>query len=115
MLSEEKLNDFGTRLERSPKKWLSRQSGLAKVELRLIAEVVKVTTQKSVTIYSSLLPVCEARVLHYRWLQKWRFNGLLDPVLTFRSYQAWFTRSGYVSRQIVRYWSRENSYAVHKV
>jgi hypothetical protein len=43
------------------------------------------------------------------------FKGLLDPELACYSDKAWFTLSSYIKNKNNRYWSTENTHAVHEV
>jgi hypothetical protein len=60
----------------------------------------KLQPHKSEVLHSLLLPDHKATIQYCRWLQKLRFNGLLNPELMFYSDGVWFTLNGYTKSQI---------------
>jgi hypothetical protein len=118
VLTEEKLDDIGTRVERRPKKFLRlviHQCGFAKSTAHVAIEFLKLEPYKTIIVHPLLVPDSEARICYCGWFQESTFNELLDPEDRFYSGEKWFTLSGYLSSQNNRHWSTEYPHAVHEV
>jgi hypothetical protein len=115
VLTEEKLDDIGARLEASPKKssrLLALQCRLAECTAHTGTKFLKLPPDETTTVV--LPPDCEARVRYCMWFQESAFKGLFNPELTLYSDEVWYTLSGYVNSQndIL---STESPHAVHEV
>jgi hypothetical protein len=93
VLTEENLDDIGTRLEASPKNLLALTAHFG-------TKLLKLRPYKTIVVHSLLPPYGKAKIHYCMWFQELVFNGLLDPELRFFSDKAWFTLSGYVMAKI---------------
>jgi hypothetical protein len=83
VLTEEKLDDIGTRLEASPKNLSALQCELAKSTAHFGTKLLKLRPYKTVVVHSLLPPYGKAKIHYCMWFQELVFNGLLDPELRF--------------------------------
>ncbi|PNF15704.1 hypothetical protein B7P43_G12455 [Cryptotermes secundus] len=115
VLTEEKLDDIGHRLENSPRKSLRRlaqQSGVSLGSAWTATKLLHIRPYKF-TVVHEIKPVdYEKRVRFCNWFINHVHDGLLDPKLTFFTDEANFNLSGYVNSQNNRYWSSENPHAL---
>lgn len=116
VLTEEKLDEIGALLERTPTKSLSRLAVQANVSLssaHKATKLLKAKPYKSTPAQHLRGPDSFARVRYCNWLLQSVHDGYVDPELLFYSDEAWLHLSGYVNSQNNRYWCAENPHQLH--
>lgn len=117
VLTEDKLDEIGENLERSPKKSLRKLSQQMDVSLssaRKATKLLRLHAYKT-TVVHSLQPADHGpRMVFSNWITNAVCNGEVDPEMTFFTDEAWFHLSGYVNSQNSRYWCSENPHISHE-
>lgn len=117
VLTEDKLDDIGERLERSPKKSLRRlaqETEISKYSAWKATKLLKLKPYK-VTVVQQLLPHDNAARLNFcNWILDNVNDQTIDPRLIFFTDEAWFHLHGYVSSQNNRYYATEKPNFVHE-
>jgi hypothetical protein len=113
VLTEEKLDDIGHRLENSPRKSLRqlRQSGVSVGSAWATTKVLHIRLYK-ITVVLEIKPMDYEKRVRFYWFMNHVHDGLLDPKQTFFKDEANFYLSGYINSQNNRYWSSENPHAL---
>lgn len=118
VLTEEKLDEVGARLEHTPQKSLRRlaqEVNISKSAAFVATKLLKLKPYK-VTVVHALQPQDPvSRVNYCNWFLQSVHNGEVDPLLTFFTDEAWFYLQGHVSTQNNRYWATENPHMIHEV
>jgi hypothetical protein len=117
VLTEEKLDDIGARLERTPRKSLKRlaqETGMSKPSARTAAELRKLRPYETALMYA-LQPRDPASRVHFCSWFLLSVEGEIDPQLTFYSDEACFHLQEYINTQSNHYWSSQNPYLTHEV
>jgi hypothetical protein len=118
MLTEEKLDDIGARLEHAPSKSLKRlaqESEVSESSARMATQFLKLIPYKT-TLIHALQPCDPASRVHFcNWFLQSVIEGEIDLQLTFFSDEAWFHLQGYINMQKNRCWGSQNPHITHKV
>ncbi|KAJ4430119.1 hypothetical protein ANN_22329 [Periplaneta americana] len=117
-LTEEKLDDIGANLERSPNKSLTKLAQQVGVSVSPAHRATKLLHIKPYrfTWAHCLKPADPAiRVRYCEWYLASLNDGLFDPQLVFFSDEAWFHLNGRVNSRNSRYWCAENPNGVYEV
>lgn len=118
VLTEEKLDEVGERLEHTPKKSLRRlaqETGISKTSAWKATKLLKLKPYKVIVVQELQPRDYEIRVNFSNWILRNVNDRVIDPHLIFFSDEAWFHLHGYVSSQNNRYWSTEKPDFVHEV
>jgi hypothetical protein len=118
VLTEEKLDDIGARLEHTLRKSLKRlaqESGVSKFSARTAAQLLKLRPYRTTVIHVLQLRDSAGSVCFCSWFLQSVIEGEIDPKLTFCSDEAWFHLQGYINTQNNWYWNSQNSQLTHKV
>ena len=86
VLTEEKLDEIGFRLEQSPQKSLRRlaqQVGVSKSSVQLATKLLKLKPYKTRIVHQLMLPDNAARINFCNWYLQSVHDGLVDPTLVF--------------------------------
>jgi hypothetical protein len=105
VLTEEKSNDIGARLEHPPKKSLKRltqETGVSKCTVRTATKLLTIRPYKTTVILASLAAA--------RFSQQGSFLQL-----TFFADEVSFHLQGYINTQNNHYWSSQNPYLTNEV
>jgi hypothetical protein len=111
VLTKEKPDKIGARLEHEPRKSLARLTKQAQV---LKTTAWRATTNLRLRPYKitqvQVIEECDyGRRTHFcNWFLQAVHDGVLDPKLTFFTDEAWFHLNGYINAQNNRYWSSIN-------
>jgi hypothetical protein len=93
VLTEEKLDDKGARLEYTPRKslkCLAQKTGVTRSSARTATELLNLTPCKT-TVINALQPRDPTSGVHFcSWFLQSAVEGEIDPQLTFFSDDAWF-------------------------
>jgi hypothetical protein len=106
VLTEEKLDDIGARLENSPRKSLKRLA-------RNATKLLKLKPYKSRQVHELQPRDPASRVNFCNWMLQSIHDGEIDPNLILFSDEAWFHLNGEVNTQNSRYWSDRNPRLIH--
>jgi hypothetical protein len=94
VLTEEKLDDVGARLEHTPRKslkCLAKETGVSKYSTRSATQLLKLRPYKT-TVIHALQPRDPATRVHYcSWFLQSVVQGEIDPQLTLLSMKRGFT------------------------
>jgi hypothetical protein len=108
VLTEEKLDEIGARLEHKPRKSLkcpAQGTKVSKSSARTATQLLKLRPYTT-TVIRALQPRDPASRVRFRSsLLQSVIEGEIDPQLTFFSDEAWFHLQGYKNTQNNRYWS----------
>jgi hypothetical protein len=119
VLTEEKLDDIGNKLEHTPRKSLKRlaqETWVSKSSARGATQLLKLKPCKTTVIYASLRARNLARRIHFcSWFPQSVAKGEINPQLTFFSDEAWFHLQGYTNMQNNCYWNSQNPHLAHEV
>jgi hypothetical protein len=118
VLTEEKLDDIGARLEHTPRKSLKRlaqETIVSTSSARTATQFLKLRPYKTTVIYA-LQPRDLPSKVHFciRFLQ-FVVEGEIGQKLTFFFDEAWFHMQGYINTQNNRYWIAQNPHLTHEV
>lgn len=118
VLTEEKLDEIGQKLEQSPRKSLSRlsqETGVSQFSAWKATKLLKLKPYK-ITVVQELQPRDNvSRVNFCNWVLGKVNDGSMDPKLIFFTDEAWFYLHGHVSTQNNRCWSAEKPDIVHEM
>jgi hypothetical protein len=118
VLTEEKLDDTGTRLEHTPRKslkCLAQVTGESKSSARMATQLVKLTPYKTIVIHALQPHNPDSRVHFCSWFLQSVVKGQIDPQLTFSSDAACFHLQGYTNMQNNCYWCPQNPHITHEI
>jgi hypothetical protein len=92
VLTEEKLDDTGARLQRAPRKslkCLARETGVSKSSTRTATQLLKLRPYKTIVIHALLAARDSASRVHYcSWFLQSVVEGRINPQLAFFSDEA---------------------------
>jgi hypothetical protein len=117
VLTEEKLDDIGARLEHTPRKSLKRlaqETGMSKSSARRATQLLKLRPYKTV-IHSSQPLDPASRVYSCSWFLQSVVEGENGPQLTMFCGEAWFYLQGYINNQNNRYGNSQNPHPAHEI
>jgi hypothetical protein len=118
VLTEEKLDDIGARLELTPRKSLKRlaqETGVSKSSARRATQFLKLRPYKT-TVIHALQPRDPGSRVHFcNWFLQSVVEGEIDPQSKFFSDEAWFHLQGYINTQNNRHWSSQNPHLFYEV
>jgi hypothetical protein len=118
VLTEEKLDDKGARLEHTPRKslkYLAQKTGVSKSSVRTATQLLNLRPYKT-TVINALQPRDPASRVHFcSWILQSAVEGEIEPQLTFFSDVAWFHLLEHIIMQNDRYWSSQNQNLTHEV
>jgi hypothetical protein len=118
VLTEEKLDDIGARLEQAPRKSLQRlaqEIGVQKSSARGATQLLKLRPYKTTILHALQSHDPDDMVKFYSWFLQSVVEGEIDPQLKFFAAEAWFHLQGYVNTQNNRYWSSQNPHLTDEV
>lgn len=110
VLTEEKLDQIGERLEHTPQKSLNRlaqETGISKSSARTAAKLLKLKPYKIPVVQELRQTDPDRRVRFCNWVLEKVDSGEIDPKLLFFSDEALFHLNGHVCSQNNRYYSNE--------
>jgi hypothetical protein len=102
VLTEEKLDVIGARLEHTPKKSLqhiTQETGVSKSSGRRETKLLKLRSYKATIIHALHLHDSASRIHFCSWFLQSVVKGEIDLQLTFFSDEAWFHLQGYINMQ----------------
>jgi hypothetical protein len=105
VLTEEKLDDIGARLEHIPRKSLkhiAQETGVSNSNARRTTQLLKLRPSKTVSYTLQLLSPA-SRVYFCSWFLQSFIASEIDLQSTFYSYEAWFHLQGYINMQSNHY------------
>jgi hypothetical protein len=111
VLTEEKVDDIGARLEHAPReslKRLAQETGASKFSARMATQLLKLRPYKTTVIHALQLRNPIHRVHFCSWFLQSIIEGEIDLQLTFSSDEAWFHLQEYINMQNNRYLSSQN-------
>jgi hypothetical protein len=118
VLTEEKLDDTGARLERTPRKSLKRlaqETGMSKSSARMATQLLKLGPYKT-TIIHDLHPHDPVSRVHFcSWFLQSVVKSEIYLQLTLFSDVARFYLQEYINMQNNYYWNSQNPYLTHEV
>jgi transposase len=118
VLTEEKLDDIGARLQHTPRKSLKRlaqETGVSKSSARIETRFLKLRPSKT-TVIHALQPRNPTTMVHFcNWFLQSVVKGESNPQLTFLAVEAWFHLQGYINMHNNHYWSLHNTHLTHEV
>jgi hypothetical protein len=118
VLTEEKQDDVGTRLEHTPRKSLKRlaqETGVSKSRARTATQLLKLRPYKTTVLHALQSRPPASRVHFCSWFLQSVVDGEIDQQLTLFSDEAWFHLRGYIITQNNRYWTSQNPHLTHEV
>jgi hypothetical protein len=117
VLTEEKLDAIGDKLEQTHRKSLKRLdqvTGVSKSSARRVTQFLKLRPYKTTAIHA-LRPGDPASRIHFsNWFLRSVVEGEINPQLTFFSDAVWFHLQGYINTQNNRFWISQNPHLTHK-
>ncbi|XP_069695687.1 uncharacterized protein [Periplaneta americana] len=119
ILTEETLDDIGSRLEQSPQKSLTKiaqEAGVSRSSAFNARKLLKFNPYRyKVTELHALEPGdAHRRISFCSWFLQSVNDGHLDPQLVMFSDEAWFHLHGRVNTENSRYWSVDNPRLTHE-
>jgi hypothetical protein len=118
VLTEEKLDDIGARLEHTPRKSLKRlaqEIGVSNFSARKATQFRKLRPYKTTVIHALQSRDPANRVHFCCWFLQSVIEGEIYPQLIFSSDEARFRLQGYINTQNNRYWNSQNPHLTHEV
>jgi hypothetical protein len=111
VLTVEKLDDLGARLEHTPRKSLkslAQETGVSKYSWRTATQLLKFRPFKTTAIHTLQPHDSASRICFWSGFLQSVVEGEVDLQLTFFSDEAWFHLQKYINTQNNHYWSSQN-------
>ena len=118
VLTVEKLDEIGARLETSPRKslaQLAQETGVSESSARNAVQLLHERPYEITLVHKLNNTDREARRNFVNWYLHGVHAGEIDPTLILFSGEAWFHLGGLVNSQNNRYWSAENPMLIQEV
>jgi hypothetical protein len=118
VLTEEKLDDIGSRLDHTPRKslkHLAQVTGVSESSERWTTQLLKCRPYKTTLFYTLQLHDSASRVHFCRWFLQSIIKGGINLQFAFFSDEAWVHLQGYINMQSNHYWSSQNPHLTHEV